>query len=281
MKFSYFKDKLTQKINWDITQNPIFDTNGNEIKNFKAVNRNDNNGLLNVCKKSYTPATNAYFTDKVQEIAEFTGFEIAGYQERKNGKQIIAYLGNPEPVQIAQEEHANFIVLGNSHDGSTSFFSGSGSIMYRCGNGLTVATANALNVMHRKNSKNRIDELANHYRKFKEETAKAKELIESFEYVKMTEKQRIDFMYNILETPKEREFAEFSPQKQKQVNLLSKSIETETDYFGNNLLGVFQGVTHFTSNVRQIENPSFLNVIGGNADINRKALNLSLELLNN
>lgn len=281
MKFIYRNQNLNPSINWDITENPIFDTNNQEIRSFKAINRNDNGTLLNVCKKTYTPSTNTYFTDKVNEIAEFTGFKLNGYEERKNGKQVIAYLENPEVIQIAQEEHANFIVLGNSHDGSTSFFSGSGNIMFRCSNGLTIATANAMKVLHRKNAKNRIDELANHYKKFKEETQKTKEIIESFEYVKMSEKQKQDFTYNLLNTPKELEYADFSPQKQKQINLLSKSIEEETDYFGNNLLGVFQGVTHYTSNVREIAEPSFINVLGSNADINRKALNLSLELLNN
>lgn len=281
MKFRYFKQNLATSINWDITESPIFDATGEEIRHFKAINRNDNGRLLNVCKNSYTPSKNSYFTDKVNEIAEFTGFKLNGFEERKEGKQIVAYLENPEVIQIATEEHANFIVLGNSHDGSTSFFSGSGNIMFRCSNGLTVATAQAMKVLHRKNSKNRIDELANHYKKFKEDTQKAKELIESFEYIKMNEKQKQDFTYNLLNTPKELEFAEFSPQKQKQINLLRKSIEEETDYFGNNLLGVFQGVTHYTSNVREIANPSFLNVLGSNADINRRALNLSLELLNN
>jgi hypothetical protein len=281
MKFSYFKQNLKPQINWDIIESPIFDATGEEIRHFKAINRNDNGRLLNICKKSYTPSSNGYFTDKVNEIAEFTGFKLDGYEERKEGKQIVAYLENPEVIQIAEEQHANFIVLGNSHDGSTSFFSGSGNIMFRCGNGLTVATAQAMKVLHRKNSKNRIDELANHYRKFKEETQKTKEIIESFEYIKMNEKQKQDFTYNLLNTPKELEYADFSPQRQKQINLLSKSIELETDYFGNNLLGVFQGVTHYTSNVREIQTPSFLNVLGSNADINRRALNLSLELLNN
>lgn len=281
MKFKYKNKNLTTSINWDITESPIFDATGEEIHSFKAINRNDNGTLLNICKKSYTPSSNSYFTDKVNEIAEFTGFKLDGFEERKEGKQLVAYLENPEVIQIATEEHANFIVLGNSHNGSTSFFSGSGNIMFRCGNGLTIATAQAMKVLHRKNSKNRIDELANHYRKFKEETQKTKEIIESFEYIKMNEKQKQDFTYNLLNTPKELEFADFSPQRQKQMNLLNASIELETDYFGNNLLGVFQGVTHYTSNVREIQTPSFLNVLGSNADINRKALNLSLEILNN
>lgn len=279
MKFSYLNQNLKPQINWDITETPIFNATGKEIYSFKAINRNDNGRLLNICKKSYTPSSNSYFTDKVEEIANFTGFKLNGFEERKEGKQIVAYLENPEVIQIATEEHANFIVLGNSHDGSTSFFSGSGNIMFRCSNGLTVATAQAMKVLHRKNSKNRIDELANHYRKFKEETQKTKDIIESFEYVKMNEKQKQDFTRQLLEIANG--INVFSPQKQKQMHLLSKSIELETDYFGNNLLGVFQGVTHYTSNIREIQTPSFLNVLGSNADINRKALNLSLEILNN
>jgi hypothetical protein len=88
-------------------------------------------------------------------------------------------------------------------------------------------------------------------------------------------------MRTLFELPKLPDLVQVSPRKLSQYRQLEASIEEETDYFGNNLLGVFQGVTHYTSNIRKIQTPSFLNVLGSNADINRRALNLSLELLNN
>ena len=66
----------------------------------------------------------------------------------------------------------------------------------------------------------------------------------------------------------------FSGQEMK----LRASIDREIDYFGKNAWGLFNGITHYTSNVINNGNNSFGNVSGESQRINKIAMDYLISL---
>jgi hypothetical protein len=64
---------------------------------------------------------------------------------------------------------------------------------------------------------------------------------------------------------------EMSTRKQNIVNDLWKSIDKETLALGDNLFGLFNGITHYATHIRQSKETTFGNALGSLARINNEA----------
>ena len=69
---------------------------GNVLRNYQSLVRNDNRKVLSVTKKSYHPATNEKFVEVVSKIHEFTGFTVEGYTVFHEGRKVLAFLKNTD-----------------------------------------------------------------------------------------------------------------------------------------------------------------------------------------
>lgn len=122
-------------LDWTVEPKPIYDEAGNEIANFKANTRSDNNSVLGIVTDRYKVVQNSEafdFTDSL--IGGEVRYETAG--SLKDGKTIWL-LAKMEEREILGDKFEPYICFTNSHDGS-------GAIKV-CMTPIRVVCANTLN----------------------------------------------------------------------------------------------------------------------------------------
>lgn len=265
--------ELSEKIGWEIKNKNLFsgDQIGLEkVLGYKAIVRDDNGGVLSVMKNSYSPMTNAQFIEIVERIREISGFELTGYNEFKGGRKVLAFLeNNKEDCRIGSHKILNYMLLGNSFDGSTSFFQGTSTILIRCQNQFSkIQVQNK--IRHTKAIHGKLQEFYDYLDFYLNQKEKMIETFNRFGNVSLTEELQEAMIKFVLDV-KEVSEKEISTRKQNQIDLLRNTILAETKDLGYNMWGAFNGVTKYTTHELTTKNPVFGNVFGSQADINDRA----------
>ena len=261
-------------LNWEVKTEPII-INEINADGWKALTRSDNHKILNICKKSYTPLSNGMFKDTINELSEFSTFPVEKIMEFKGGKVILAFLKNKERLKIANWEADDYLVVGNTHDSSYGFFSGTSSLLIRCMNAFG-SISRMDTIYHTKSIISRVDNLVLYYKNYTDERDKMKESFEKWGNIRVTAEVINKFPEMLLDATEKS-----STKKMNQVGLLSASIAREIADIGDNYFGLFNGVTHYTTHVREKESNITGSIIGSNAKMNKKAFDLVTELVTN
>lgn len=128
-------------LNWTVEGKPVYDSNGVEIKGYKANTRSSDGSVLGVVTDRYKVVQNfeAFdFTDNL--VGEGVTYETAG--SLKNGKTIWLLAKMPER-KILDDDFDPYICFTNSHDGTGAIRVVSTPIRVVCNNTLNLALANA------------------------------------------------------------------------------------------------------------------------------------------
>jgi hypothetical protein len=269
---------LDKELKWEIESKDIFTnttsdftTNWNQVHGYKAISRNDSGGILSVMKNSYSPMTNTEFLDTVSKIKEISGFQLAGFNEFKGGKKVLAFLeNNREDFYIGGHKIKDYFLLGNSFDGSSSFFQGTSTVLIRCTNQFSKIET-MTKIRHTKSIGRKLEEYyiyLDSYFNQRDELYKTFERAAEFKLTEELQEQMIKFVLGIKESLDK----ELSAHKQNQIEMLRNNILSETKDLGENLWGAFNGVTKYTSHDLVSKTPTFGNVFGIQADINNKAI---------
>jgi hypothetical protein len=261
---------LDSMINWEVEKKDIF-TDGEKIDGYQAIRRNDNNKVLSVMKTSYSPMLVTEFLETVEKIKEISGFELVGFNEFREGRKILGFLkNNRENFYIGNHKIDDYMLLGNSFDGTSSFFQGTSTVLIRCTNQFSQIHQHN-KVRHTKNFKEKMDEFYSYLNFYFNERAKLYSTFEKLGNIKFTEEMREKMIKFVLNVP-EISDKELSKRKENQMSILRDSILTETKELGENLWGAFNGITHFTTHKIDSRNPVFGNVFGSVADINTRGM---------
>ena len=120
---------------------------------------------------SYTPTSNERFLEVTERLHELTGFPIQHRYDVDGGKKTLAFLTCTEPIQVCGYDFSDYLMIGNSHDGSTGFFMGNSNVMARCKNRFS-KKFRQLQVNHTKSANLKIDELVNYFDSFMQQRQK-------------------------------------------------------------------------------------------------------------
>lgn len=269
------------KLNWEISEQPVYTgsplhtvydgTTQHNIKiveGVKALVRDDNKDVLSIKKDSYNPLTNARFMEIAEFIKQYSGFELSGYQEYKNGAKVLGYLKNTSDVQkIGGHVIEDYMLIGNSFDGSTSFFSGCVTELLRCTN--QFGRINQVSrIRHTLGNEGKINELLE---QIEQHFASRSYMYNSFN--RMGEKIVSDELFEkalnyILEIDVN---TEISTRKANQKDLLTSCISTESRALGKNVWGLFNGVTWYTTHELNSKEKVKGNIFGTPYKINERA----------
>lgn len=265
---------LDNTLNWDVLQTAVHNPYGREIKGFKALVNNATGETLQIVSDSYQPVSNEQLVECAQTVSERAGLSIEGYASFKGGRKVLAYLKDPEGKRLGGSPTSDYMIIGNSHDKSTAFFTGHTNMVFRCQN--MFSSMNMQNrVQHSAGSKERIDALmfaTDLY--FNEKTGMYEEL-QSFENVPLLPQVRDDFAKEVLRIP---EYSGRIPTRtQNRVDELMDCIEIEKNDIGNNLLALFNGATRYTSNRMKPKETVFGNPFGRVNVMNRDAFEFCRE----
>jgi hypothetical protein len=140
--------------------------------------------------------------------------------------------------------------------------------MVRCGNQFTVRNQQ-FRVQHTTNSSERIEQLLRGFELYAKQDRLIFEDFKTFSEVEIS-KELID---TCIRRVINMEDEETSVRKANIYKEIASSVYKECFEVGNNLFGLFNGFTHYTTHVRKAPEKPFGNVSGAVADINTAAYN--------
>ena len=269
-------NELKKELNWDIKQQPIFD--GTEfigtdlVKGHKSIRRDDNGLVLNVTNSTYNPMTTARFKEKVSAITGISDFKLVGFDEFNGGKIILAYLeNNVKDLNIGGNRIQDYIVIGTSFDNSKPFFVGTTSVLLRCTNQFS-SIAKLVKVRNTKNSEDRIQEAQKYLESYVVNRSKMFKKFDDFSKVIIdprVKEEMVEYMLGITEQDKLDD--NVATQKSNKKIILMDAVITETKALGDNLWGLFNGATYYTTHLVDQKHETFGNLFGTKASLNEKA----------
>ena len=251
-----------------------------EVPNFKAIVNGATGEVLNVPKQGYSPLLNTELEEAAHMMAKVSNGSVEGFETFQGGRKVLAFIkAKNHTGMINGNEINDYIVIGNSHDGSSSIFMGTSTTLIRCANQFA-SIQRDLSIRHSGEISLRFEEAINHYKTYYNQR--------DFMYEKFEEMSKIKIDKKIIESLSDRLFdvdrveiisgkSEISTRKQNQLDHFKGSLDREMTDLGSNLWGFFNAVTHYSTHVRGGEksisekNNSFGNVVGSNANFNEKA----------
>jgi hypothetical protein len=265
---SSFSEPITKSLSWDVELMPVC-VEGNTLENYQSLVRNDNRKVLSVTKKSYQPATNEKFIEVVAKIHEFTRFEVEGYSVFQEGRKVLAFLKNNEKMRIGDFDSENYLVIGNSFDCSSGFFTGISNVVLRCTNQFSRISVGH-NIRHNGQLNLKLDDIVRFYKGYAHQENQLKKTFEFWNQEEVDQTTINDFVNAVLAIPK----TEVSAIKKNQQASLIHSINTEMATMGKNAYSLFNGLTHYTSHVVKSSSKVFGNAIGHSYRLNERGFKI-------
>ena len=266
--------ELLSKMTWEVTEKPL-ELKGIQTGNHKVLYRSDNKRLLSVRSGKYKTLKNSELHKLADRICERGNFQLAGFAEFQGGRKILCYLKNMDTNlrlnKLAVEE---FLLLGNSHDGSSKIFVGTANQILRCSNQFSLKLR-SFEIGHTRALDFLDEELDRFIQCYQSGREKLYQQMEALSNKTVSDQQIEELLGKILkESSNDVQTTKDSSRKQ----LLQSSIATETSELGKNGWGLLNGVTHFTSH--HLKNANLLpgNVAGRASEINKHAFEYCMQL---
>ena len=149
-------------LDWEVGTKSLFTAEGTEV-NAKATFRKTDNRVLGVVGPRYTPLQNQDAFDWFQPFldAQECQLHTAGSLSEGEKVWVLAQLNRDNCEIVKGDEVSKFILLSNSHDGSTSIRVGYTPIRVVCVNTLAAAhnskDSQLIRIRHTRSSKTNLD----------------------------------------------------------------------------------------------------------------------------
>ena len=235
------------------TGKPIMRNELRKVEGSKIIVRSDNGAVLHTSKPSYTPMTNESFIRTAEQFSSVTGFPLENiFEVGANGEKQLAYLKCTEPFRVRGFEFKDHLMIGNSHNGSCPFFIGNSNIMVRCENRFA-RQLRKMTVKHTKNFEMKKEDIVKEFAAYRKELEFMYANYERMAKIPVSQKLIDACVARVADMTKEETLDRelMSTRKKNIVWDLEQSIQTEMQDVGHTVLGVFEGVTHYTTHKRK------------------------------
>lgn len=293
------------QMDWEVEKRPLFveepeesneeDVVFSELTGWHAATRTDNNEVLSIVTDTYQIVQNREvfsFFDSIVDRGEAI-YETAGVLGK--GERIFLTAKLPSDIIVKGEQVENYIMLTNSHDGTSALQAGFTSIRVVCNNTLTAALKdlkNSIKLRHTSNIKQMLAEAAEVMGISSKYTAELNEAFNEMAKVKITDKQLRSFIEQVMNPKKEQltkaEAAEFSKQFTNTVDSImefSLTHDTQTTKAAKGTIwGAYNAISGYYSHIKEHKtNTARMNdIMFGQGDQRIKsAFDLSLSAINN
>lgn len=146
--------------------------------------------------------------------------------------------------------------------------------IYRCEN-MFSSTQKGLRVFHTKGHDSKIDVAVKQYEMYYNARTGFYEMMEGFANIPTTASMRNDFMNTVLRID---DGKELSARMRNIRDSLTSCIAQESAELGNNLFGLFNGLTRYTSHVLESRNKIFGNPFGHSNTLNQRGYQFCQEV---
>jgi hypothetical protein len=264
------KQPINSELSWEVMTERVYNAMHLALKGYKLLTRSDNGALLNVAKKSYSVLTNESFKSTVSDLMRITKSDLVGYQELNGGKKVIAYL-ETGTKKIAGFDFKKYMAIGNSHDYSSGFFLAGTSEMMRCENQFSkLYNQRQYSIPHTVTCESKIQDMIIKVEMFMEEERLMDKRMALWKDIDISQELREMMIERVLNIDLGK--VESMPTKtNNKIKEILYSINQESKDIGENLLGLFQGITHYTTHVQNQKEKSFGNLTGSGYAYNNRA----------
>lgn len=278
-------------LRWSVSKQPLVLPTGEETSFFGIV-RQDNRHTFATCKEGYMPFQNSELAELLIRIADKTGYNIhSGGQFNGGGKVYIQLnTGNEIKGLGANGTTVKGFVTGiNSHDGTTALKWGAVNFTVCCRN--TFAMAQKALQQTARHTNNMKDKVEASIRQVTGIADAEKTIFDTFIHLADVPVKKeniaaivrtatgVDIMQTIASAKDE--YSTYAVNRSQE---LLSSISKEMNQKGQNLWGLFSGVTHYTSHVLPVpkrDNARLESKYTGSAlDIDNEAYNLVVAMAN-
>ena len=280
---------LENKLDFTIHKTPMFVTH-NETKlptDYFGLVNSKTNEVLNAVKGSYTVSQNDEIVETVLRGAEpFGNLSVNKAVSINGGRRVLIQLKLEGVAKIGgRNDLERYITIIDSNDGSTGLSVGIGTNTLSCQNQFfAFYKAGQFKSKHTNSIIAKIKEMPSLIELALSELYRKTEVFNKFQSTQVSRNLANELVNNLLgfdRTASEKELAELSTRNVNAMQELYNNIDIETNCKGQNLWGLFSGVTRWTTHTKsaplrdngRIESLS----MGTNYKTNEKALNWCLE----
>ena len=238
-------------LNWNVRTETTQTESGIELPNIALI-REDTQEVLGVHSTNYVPYQNGQMIELLDRVSQYTGLDIHKGGHFGGGKKVFIQLKSND-LKLGNDRVEGYVTGINSFDGSTSLAFGNSNVTISCQNKFFAAYKNLEKVRHTKNMVHRIDEICRGI----ENILDQEKLM--FERIKKMSNERFDketqdwvtrLLFNISKDVDVRNYYENDEISSVTKNRLSRfyiDLNGELQEKGDNLWGLFSGVTKYTT----------------------------------
>lgn len=238
-------------LNWNVRTETTQTESGIELPNIALI-REDTQEVLGVHSTNYVPYQNGQMIELLDRVSQYTGLDIHKGGHFGGGKKVFIQLKSND-LKLGNDRVEGYVTGINSFDGSTSLAFGNSNVTISCQNKFFAAYKNLEKVRHTKNMVHRIDEICRGIENILDE----EKLM--FEGIKKMSNERFDketqdwvtrLLFNISKDVDVRNYYENDEISSVTKNRLSRfyiDLNGELQEKGDNLWGLFSGVTKYTT----------------------------------
>jgi hypothetical protein len=237
-------------LNWTVRQEALNTESGIVVPKQMAIVREDTNTVLSVHGDGYFPYQNHQLIELLDKVSNQIGLPIHRGGMFGDGAKVFIQLKSND-LKLGTDRVEGFITGVNSFDGSTSLAFGPSNITISCQNSFYAAFRNMdTKVRHTKNMIMRVDEICRGLEGVIREEAEMFEDIKKLNetrFSKETQEWVSKLLFNISREVNLNDADALSTVTQNRLSRFHIDLNGELKEKGDNLWGLFSGVTKYTT----------------------------------
>lgn len=270
-------------LKWGVRKESIRTESGILVDNKNAIVREDTNAVLSVMGKDYQPYQNSELFELLERVSNQTGLEVKHTGAFGFGEKVYIQLKSND-LKLGADRVEGYLTGINSFDGSTSLAFGPTNITISCQNTFFGAFKQMQSkVRHTKNMGVKIDEICRGL-----EVLVSEEQDIFADIVKMSETRFDDALkfrmaeklFNInKDIDLSKDFDKLASVTQNKVSKFYVDLNGELRQKGDNLWGLFSGVTKYTTHSYTKNDNTEVKMFGGIGNREREIFKDLVELV--
>ena len=269
-------------LNWTVRQEELQTTSGISVPNKKAIVRDDNNTIVGVHSDGYQPYQNHELMDLLHQVSGRTGLEIHRGGDFKGGGRIYVQLKGND-LKLGNDRIEGFLTGVNSFDGSTSLAFGHSNTTISCQNTFFRVMSGLQNkVRHTKSMSLKVEDICRRLDVVLEEEK------QTFKYITELSETRFD---DLIKEKVTRKLFGIKPEinlmdedalstrTRNNLSRFSIDLNGEIQQKGDNMWGLFSGVTKYTTHSYSKNDNTEAKMFGGIGQVEQEIFSDLVQLV--
>ena len=269
-------------LNWTVRQEELQTISGISIPNKKAIVREDNNAIVGVHSDGYQPYQNYELMDLLHQVSGRTGLEVHRGGDFKGGGRIYVQLKGND-LTLGNDRIEGYLTGVNSFDGSTSLSFGHSNTTISCMNTFfRVMKGLQHKVRHTKSMSLKVEDICRSLDIVLEEEKETFRIITRLSETRFDDllKEKVTRkLFNIKPEVSLYNSDELSTRTWNNLSRFYIDLNGEIQQKGDNMWGLFSGVTKYTTHSYSKNDNTEAKLFGGVGQVEQEIFSDLMQLV--